>query len=211
VIYSQVRVGQSGRPFRIHKFRSMRQGPPHVGSAVTVDHDPRITRVGRFLRKTKLDELPQLWNVLRGEMSLVGARPDVPEIIGTYTVAMRRVLDVRPGLTSIASLWLRNETHLLQGVKAPEDVYKKVIVPAKVQLALTHVDRRSLAFDWGVLVATLGAWLGLRRPSQAEQQFLAQLKHRIAAYSTADGLGHLFPKCLPTHHDAHSTLIPTTT
>jgi lipopolysaccharide/colanic/teichoic acid biosynthesis glycosyltransferase len=126
-----------------------------LGSSVTTDKDPRITSIGRFLRKTKLDELPQLWNVLRGDMSFVGPRPDVPDIIATYTPQMHRILDVRPGITSVASLHLRNEEEILGLAAAPDDFYVMVVVPAKVNAAMEHVQRDSFLFDLQILLQTI--------------------------------------------------------
>ena len=182
VAYKGQRVGRDGRLFRIFKFRTMVKDAEALGSSVTRASDERITGVGRFLRRSKLDELPQLWNVIRGEMAFVGPRPDVPEIVRTYTREMRRALEARPGITSVASLWLRNESDLLRDVSCPDEVYETVIVPAKVELALTHLNRCSLAFDWGVLLATIGAWIGVRRPSAAERRFLSDIQARIAAF-----------------------------
>ena len=105
-LYAQVRVGHHGRPFRIYKFRSMVVNADRLGSSVTTGKDRRITPVGKLLRRTKFDELPQLWNVLRGDMSMVGPRPDVPEIVDTYTPELRRILEVRPGITSVATCLL---------------------------------------------------------------------------------------------------------
>jgi lipopolysaccharide/colanic/teichoic acid biosynthesis glycosyltransferase len=182
IFYGGKRVGKNGVPFRMWKFRTMVPDAESRGSSVSRDGDARVTRVGRFLRWSKLDELPQLWNVLLGEMSLVGPRPDAPEIVETYTAPMRRALDVRPGITSVASLWLRNESRLLAGSASPDEVYETIIVPAKVNLALAHLDRQSLLFDWGILLATVGAWLHLRRPNREEKEFLRQLKSQIEAH-----------------------------
>jgi lipopolysaccharide/colanic/teichoic acid biosynthesis glycosyltransferase len=201
IFYRGLRVGRGGKLFRMVKFRTMVRGADRLGSSLTRDSDDRVTGVGRFLRRWKLDEFPQLWNVLKGEMSFVGPRPDAPEIIQTYTAEMKRALEVRPGLTSLASLWLRNETELLRGVRAPDEVYERIIVPAKVELALTHVDRRSVAFDWGILIATIGAWLGVRSPSDAERQFLTALQRRIAAYGAKEGAEPLTPGVSESHSE----------
>jgi lipopolysaccharide/colanic/teichoic acid biosynthesis glycosyltransferase len=182
VFYNGRRIGRNGVPFRMWKFRTMVPDAERRGSSVSREGDARVTRVGRFLRWSKLDELPQLWNVLSGEMSLVGPRPDAPEILETYTPPMRRALEVRPGITSVASLWLRNESRLLADAASPDEVYETIIVPAKVRLALAHLERQSLLFDWGILVATVGAWLHLRRPSREEKEFLRKLKDQIEAH-----------------------------
>lgn len=155
IIYSQKRVGRNGRLFSLYKFRSMVVNADRIGTSVTTGHDPRITKVGRVLRKTKLDELPQLWNVLQGDMSFVGPRPDVPEIVNNYTGAMKRILEVRPGITSNASLYLRNEEDLLSLAGEPDKVYEEIFVPAKVSLAMEHVCRKSFLFDFSILLKTV--------------------------------------------------------
>jgi lipopolysaccharide/colanic/teichoic acid biosynthesis glycosyltransferase len=184
VFYRGVRVGRRGQPFGMLKFRTMVRNADRLGTSVTRESDARVTPVGRFLRRWKLDELPQLWNVVRGEMAVVGPRPDAPEVVETYTGPMRRALEVRPGLTSLASLRLRNETELLRGVRSPEVVYERILVPAKVELALEHVRRRSIAFDWRIVAATAGAWLGLRRADAAEHEFLADLRRQIVEHDS---------------------------
>ncbi len=114
IFYSQIRIGQFGVPFRIWKFRTMVVNAERLGPGITKDGDPRIIRIGRFLRKTKLDELPQLWNVLRGEMSLVGPRPEVPGYVAKYTPEQRKVLALQPGITDLATLEFRNEEEMLR-------------------------------------------------------------------------------------------------
>src|SRR5208337_3283745 len=155
VLYAQTRVGLHGRLFRLYKFRSMVPGADELESSVTVLGDRRITGVGRFLRRTKLDELPQLWNVLSGDMSLVGPRPEVPEIVAHYTPAMYRILEARPGITSITSLNLQDEEILLAALDDPDRAYLEAMVPFKVLLAMKHVDQGSIWFDIKVLVLTL--------------------------------------------------------
>lgn len=155
ITYSQKRVGYNGRLFSLYKFRSMVVNADRIGTSVTTGKDPRITKVGRILRKTKLDELPQLWNVLKGDMSFVGPRPDVQEIINNYTAEMKRILEVRPGITSNASLHLRNEEELLSLAKEPDKAYEEIFAPAKVGLAMEHVHRKSFIFDLGILLKTL--------------------------------------------------------
>ena len=186
VFYRGLRVGRGGKLFKIVKFRTMVPDADKLGSSVTRESDDRITGLGRFLRRTKLDELPQLWNVVKGEMSLVGPRPDAPEIVNTYSEEMRRALDARPGITSLASLWLRNESELLRGLPNPDEVYQKVVVPEKVQLAIAHLDRRSFRFDWGVLLATVAAWFGFHSESAAERRFLSKLRARIDAFRAGE-------------------------
>ena len=154
VWFRQERVGRHGVPFRIHKFRTMRHLAP--GADITVGADPRITEVGAFLRRTKLDELPQLLDVLSGRMSLVGPRPEVPRYVALYPSALRRkVLSVRPGITDPASIEYRNESQRLAAAADPEREYIEVVMPAKLQRAVRYVDERSLAGDLRLIGATV--------------------------------------------------------
>lgn len=157
ILFSQIRVGRGGKLFRAYKFRTMIAAASQMGSSVTVEDDPRITRLGTILRKSKIDELPQMWNIIRGEMSFVGPRPDVPEIVAMYSPEMRRVLEYPPGITSIASLHLRNEEAILALVPDPGQAYVEVLVPIKVKLAMEHVLRDSFWFDLSVLAQTFYA------------------------------------------------------
>jgi lipopolysaccharide/colanic/teichoic acid biosynthesis glycosyltransferase len=160
VFYRQERVGRFGVPFRIHKFRTMREGAG--GLQLTVGEDPRITRVGHFLRRTRLDELPQFIDVLQGTMSLVGPRPEVPRYVALYPAALReRALAVRPGLTDPASLAYIDEARLLAAAADPEREYVERILPVKVQAAVDYAESASLAHDLAVLART--AWALLRR------------------------------------------------
>lgn len=154
VFYRATRVGRHGVPFRLLKFRSMVINADRLGPGVTGAADPRITPVGRFLRRTKLDELPQLLNVLRGEMSLVGPRPEDPRYVALYTAAQRRVLDVRPGITSPASIAYRHEESLLTGENW-EQAYIERLMPAKLELDLAYVQRASLRTDLALIFRTL--------------------------------------------------------
>src|SRR5579883_105115 len=147
VFFKQVRIGQFGRTFRILKFRSMVVNADKIGTSVTADNDPRITMVGRFLRKTKLDELPQLWNVLTGDMSLVGPRPEVPKYVERYTPEQRRILDLKPGITDVASLLFRNEEELLRGAGDVDGFYVRYCLPKKIQLNVDYARRASLLND----------------------------------------------------------------
>jgi len=156
-LFRQVRVGRYGRPFGLLKYRTMEHGA--VGPAVTERNDDRVTPVGRFLRRWKLDELPQLVNVLRGEMSLVGPRPEVPEYVAHYTDAQREALSVRPGLTGAATLAYRNEEALLAGREDVVAYYLAEVMPAKLAIELRYLRRRSIRTDLGLLVRT--AWLVL--------------------------------------------------
>ncbi|MDZ7592890.1 MAG: sugar transferase [Rubrivivax sp.] len=154
VFYRQQRVGRHGVPFFIHKFRTMRHGAG--GPLLTVGDDPRITRVGAFLRRTRIDELPQFIDVLQGHMSLVGPRPEVPRYVAQYPPELRqRVLAVRPGITDPASLAYIDEARLLAAAADPEREYVQVILPAKLRHAADYADRASLATDLGVLWRTL--------------------------------------------------------
>jgi lipopolysaccharide/colanic/teichoic acid biosynthesis glycosyltransferase len=157
VFFRQQRVGQGGRLFRIHKFRTMVADAPDRGPAITVGDDERITRVGRFLRRSKLDELPQLIDVLRGDMSVVGPRPEVPRYVAHYPPALRdRVLALRPGITDPVSLAFADESALLARAADPEREYVDVILPRKLDAAAAYAARATLATDLGVILRTLG-------------------------------------------------------
>ena len=156
VFFRQERVGRHGRPFLIYKFRSMRADAPRLGGQLTVGRDPRITQVGAVLRQTKLDELPQLINVLRGEMSLVGPRPEVPKYVALYTPEERQVLSVRPGITDFASIEYRSESELLAKAPDPEKVYVQEIMPHKLRLNLEYLRQQSLALDLAIIFKTIG-------------------------------------------------------
>ena len=158
VMFRQERVGRYGRPFFIHKFRTMRVDAPALGPQITIGADPRITRSGRWLRASKLDELPQLWDVLRGEMSLVGPRPEVPRYVALYPAELRElVLSVRPGITDPASLSFRHESELLAAAADPEREYVEVVMPAKLRLSAGYVRGAGLLSDLKLILATLGA------------------------------------------------------
>jgi len=164
VLFLQERVGLNEKSFLLYKFRTMIDRAEKMGTSVTTSNDLRITPVGRKLRSIKLDELPQLINVIRGDMSLVGPRPDVPEIFEKYTPEMKRIFTILPGLTSAATLHLRDEECLLANVSDPDRFYEEVLVPLKVKLAMEHVDRRSFTFDLKIFcqtiwMMTLGKWL----------------------------------------------------
>ena len=156
VFYRQQRVGRGGVPFRIHKFRTMAADAPARGPELTVGDDPRITRAGRFLRRSKLDELPQLLDVVAGTMSLVGPRPEVPRYVALYPPALRdKVLSVRPGITDPASIAYRDEGALLAAAADPERTYIEQVMPAKLRHAAAYVDRMSLGADLRLIGATL--------------------------------------------------------
>lgn len=154
VFYRQVRVGRGNRDFRIFKFRSMRVGSDK-GSLVTIGgHDPRITRSGYFIRKFKLDELPQLINVFVGDMSLVGPRPEVRHYVDYWTPEQMHVLDVRPGITDPASIKFRNENELMEAASDPEKYYIEVIMQEKIKLYLEYVQHHSFLGDIGLIFKT---------------------------------------------------------
>ncbi len=154
VLFTQERVGLGGEPFDIHKFRTMRAGVG--GLQVTSDGDDRITRVGRVLRKTKLDELPQLWDVARGRMSLVGPRPEVSKYVAQWPAELRdEILSVRPGITDPASIRFRNESEELAAAADPEAHYVHVILPEKARMYAAYARSHSLRGDLKVLWDTL--------------------------------------------------------
>lgn len=155
VFYRGVRAGLLGRPFRILKFRSMVVDAEALGGPSTSDDDPRVTRVGAFMRRYKLDEVPQLLNVVKGEMSLVGPRPEVLSEVAEYTAEQRRVLDVRPGVTDWASIWNSDEGAVLSGAADPHQVYKERIQPTKLALQLLYRDHAGLATDIRILYCTM--------------------------------------------------------
>jgi lipopolysaccharide/colanic/teichoic acid biosynthesis glycosyltransferase len=161
VLFRQQRVGRHGVPFEIHKFRTMVAGAP--GLPLTVGADPRITRAGAWLRRTRLDELPQLFDVVRGRMSLVGPRPEVPRYVAHYPAALRaRALAVRPGITDPSSLEFLDEALRLERAADPEREYIEHILPAKLQCAADYADRASLATDLAVIWRTVRVLCGRR-------------------------------------------------
>ena len=159
VLFSQERVGRAFRRFRIWKFRSMRTNAE--GPAITVSGDHRLTRVGAFLRAAKLDELPQFWNVLAGDMSLVGPRPEVPVYVELYRLQYARILQVRPGITGLGSIAYRHEEKLLALAAEPERYYREVVLPNKMRLAADYVERQSFAQDLRILFRTVAVVLEL--------------------------------------------------
>jgi len=165
VLYKGPRVGRDGELFPMFKFRSMVVDAARIGGASTADDDPRLTRAGRFLRRWKLDELPQFLNVLRGEMSLVGPRPQVPQDVARYTERERGLLAVRPGITDWASVLFRNEGEILAGHADPDRAYDELIRPRKSELGLAYVAGRGLRADLRILLLTARVVL---RPARAE-------------------------------------------
>ncbi|MDL1957544.1 MAG: sugar transferase [Candidatus Desulfofervidus auxilii] len=155
VFYRGVRVGKYGKPFRIYKFRTMVVDAEKIGGPSTADDDPRITRVGKILRKYKLDELPQLINVLKGEMSIVGPRPEVQFYVDMFTEEEKDILSVKPGITDWASLWNPDEGAILAGSPDPEKTYMEKIRPTKIRLQLKYVKERSFWIDLKIIALTI--------------------------------------------------------
>ena len=158
VLFRQTRVGRHGRRFNILKFRSMYSGDAN-GSAITVAGDRRVTPFGKFLRRSKLDELPQLWNVFRGEMSLVGPRPEVPAYVAHYTPEQRVVLSVRPGITDPSSLAYRHEETALDAASDPECFYRTHILPDKLARSSAYLQSVTFSSDLRIILQTLGSSL----------------------------------------------------
>lgn len=154
VFYRQVRVGRNNKDFRIFKFRSMRVGADKMGLITVGGRDPRVTRSGYFIRKYKLDEFPQLINVFLGDMSLVGPRPEVRKYVDLYTPEQMRVLSVRPGITSLASIRYRNENELLEKADNPDQYYIDVVMQDKLAIDLEYVDRASFWYDIKLIFGT---------------------------------------------------------
>ena len=176
--FVQTRVGRGRRPIRVPKLRTMVAAADRRGPEVTTAQDPRITRVGALLRRTKLDELPQLWSVLRGDMSLVGPRPEVERYVAMYRPEWLPLLDVRPGLTDPASLTFRREEELLARANDRERAYVEVIMPLKLDLAVRGVSRQSVAHDLGVIARTALAVVRLAR--EEDDPVLGEAERRIA-------------------------------
>ena len=155
VFYRGIRVGKSGKFFKIYKFRTMVVNAEKLGGSSTADEDPRITRVGKYIRKYKLDELPQLINVLKGEMSFVGPRPEVQMYVDIFTNEEKVIISVCPGITDWASLWNSDEGSILAGSSDPEKTYLEEIRPEKIRLQLKYVRERSFLIDLKIIFQTL--------------------------------------------------------
>lgn len=155
VLYLQERVGKNGRLFRLWKFRTMHTDADKLQAITVGKRDPRITRVGTFLRKYKLDELPQLVNVLMGEMSFVGPRPELKKFVDLYTAEQKQVIGVRPGITDYASIQFRNENELLEGKADPIDFYIREIMPVKLGLNLKYIREQSFWLDMRIIFQTI--------------------------------------------------------
>ena len=155
VFFRQVRVGQKGQYFRLIKFRTMSVNAEKIGPQITVGRDPRITGLGRLLRKAKVDELPQLFNVLTGDMSLVGPRPEVPRYVSLYSQNQKRVLELMPGITDPASIKYRDESEILAESPDPEMTYIGVIMPEKIKINLAYGLEATVSSDFKVVLKTL--------------------------------------------------------
>ena len=155
IFFLQERIGRYGKPFRIYKFRTMVTNAEQRGPSLTTSNDPRITPIGRLLRKYKLDELPQLINVLKGEMSLVGPRPEIRRYVEMFANEYQQILQIRPGITDFASIQYRNENELLANTDNAEHTYVSVIMPHKIQLAQEYLQNINLITDLKVIMKTL--------------------------------------------------------
>jgi lipopolysaccharide/colanic/teichoic acid biosynthesis glycosyltransferase len=160
VFFRQLRVGRHGKHFKIFKYRSMIVDAEKKGLQITVGgRDPRITKIGYLLRKTKLDELPQLFNIVLGDMSFVGPRPEVPKYVKMYSSEQRHVLSVRPGITDVASIKYIDENELLKDAENPEKMYIEKIMPDKLNLNLKYLNNRTLLSDIGIIIKTIAKML----------------------------------------------------
>ncbi|MDY3828331.1 MAG: sugar transferase [Clostridium sp.] len=158
VFFKQIRVGKSGKEFKIFKFRTMVVNAESLGTQITIGKDKRITKIGHFLRKYKIDELPQLFNVFIGEMSFVGPRPEVPKYVAMYNETQREVLSVRPGITDLASIRYRNENEILGRAKnadEAEDMYINEIMPDKLKLNLEYIEKSNVFYDIYIIFKTI--------------------------------------------------------
>lgn len=155
VFYKQMRVGRKNRDFQLYKFRSMRTGSDKKGLITVGGRDPRVTPVGYYIRKYKLDELPQLINVFIGDMSIVGPRPEVRQYVDLYTPEQMQVLSVRPGITDLASIRYHDENELLEQAEDPEKYYRKVVMPDKLKINREYINKASFWFDIRLIFCTL--------------------------------------------------------
>jgi lipopolysaccharide/colanic/teichoic acid biosynthesis glycosyltransferase len=155
ILFKQKRVGKNALVFNILKFRTMVVDAEKVGRQITVGNDSRITKVGIFLRKYKLDELPQLINVIKGDMSLVGPRPEVPKYVELYNENQKRVLEVRPGITDYASIEYRDENSILGNVENPEEYYINIIMPHKIDLNMKYIENNNVFIDIAIIFKTI--------------------------------------------------------
>ncbi len=193
VLYRGTRVGRNGRPFKMLKFRSMVTNAEKIGGSSSGNDDPRITAVGRLMRKFKLDELPQVWNVFVGDMSLVGPRPQVQHDVDKYTAEERAILRLRPGITDWASIWNSDEGAVLAGAADPDQAYIDWIRPTKLRLQLAYLEHQSVGVDLQILFHTAirifhKSWTprAIRKypplvPSGSKQASVSSTTHRKAA------------------------------
>ena len=156
VFFRQLRVGRNGKPFYLYKFRTMKLDSESKGQLTVGKRDNRITSIGYYLRKYKLDEFPQLINVIKGEMSIVGPRPEVPKYVDMYTAEQKKVLAVRPGLTDYASIAYIDENELLAKAENPEKEYIEVVMPVKLQLNLKYISEMGFSTDLKIILKTIG-------------------------------------------------------
>jgi lipopolysaccharide/colanic/teichoic acid biosynthesis glycosyltransferase len=170
VFYRAPRVGKGGQAFRMYKFRTMVVGADKIGPALTVDKDPRITRIGARLRRSRLDEIPQLINVLRGEMSMVGPRPEAPYYVEKYSPEQRKVLMVKPGMTGSAQIAFRHEEEVLSNAETLEDEYMNGILPPKLAMDLQYIEQQSLSLDLKILFQTAWVLLADRLRVRSQRQ-----------------------------------------
>ena len=159
IFYRQIRIGKGQQEFELLKFRSMKPGSDKAGQITVGNNDSRITGIGKVLRKLKLDEIPQLINVIKGEMSIVGPRPEVPKYVNMYSAQQLKVLEVRPGLTDLASIEFINENEILGKSDNPEEEYIKVIMPKKLALNIQYIENQSFFGDLWLIVKTFGTIL----------------------------------------------------
>ena len=159
VFYKQVRVGRGNKDFKIFKFRTMHIDADKMGLLTIGGRDPRVSYVGYYLRKYKLDELPQLINVFKGDMSFVGPRPEVRQYVNLYSETQKKVLDVKPGITDLASIEFKDENEILSEQEDPNQYYIVVIMPQKLKINLKYIENRNLVKDVGVIVKTFKAIL----------------------------------------------------
>lgn len=155
IFFKQIRIGLNGKPFKLYKFRSMYENSERKGQITIGSNDIRITRVGRFIRKYKFDEFPQFFNVLKGDMSLVGPRPEVPKYVERYSDYQKRVLSVKPGITDFASIYFSNENDLLAKSNNPEEYYVKFLIPQKIRLNMIYIRNKSVFVYFKIIFTTI--------------------------------------------------------
>jgi lipopolysaccharide/colanic/teichoic acid biosynthesis glycosyltransferase len=177
IFFSQIRLGQHGLPFRLYKFRKFREGATAAGAAVTVQNDHRMTRVGRILAQTKLDELPQLWNILKGDMSVVGPRPEALAFADCYDERYRGVLRFRPGIFGPNQMFFRNEGALFPPDRDPEEFYRAVLFPLKARVDLAYFRNRTLWGDVAWIVRGILAIFQWHRGNECEHGMIEQAEN----------------------------------